>query len=129
MKKLFICLSVISLFLIGCSKTNEVAESKNAPPNAGGSRGNCDTIYMRYNADVKPILQANCYSCHGNGMAESGITLDAYANVKRLADAGTLLGVITHASGYPHMPYQKPKLSDCDINKIRDWINWHALNN
>ena len=129
MKKVLICLSVFISVLAGCSKTNEEVESKNSQGNSGGTAGNCDTVYMRYSADVQPILQANCYSCHGNGRSESGVSLDTYNQVKQRAANGSLIGVITHTSGYPAMPFNKPKLPDCDINKIKDWIAWGSLNN
>jgi mono/diheme cytochrome c family protein len=84
---------------------------------------------MTYSNDVQPILEANCYSCHGNGNINGGVTLDNYAGVKAVADNGFLVGVITHAAGYPPMPDGGGKLSDCNINKIKDWINRGATNN
>ncbi|GEO09664.1 c-type cytochrome [Segetibacter aerophilus] len=129
MKKICVCLCVISLFVASCSKTNEEVESKSSTPPTGGTTNPCDTVNMKYAANVQPILQANCYSCHGNGNVEGGVSLDTYNKVQQRASTGLLLNVITHASGYPAMPYQKPKLSDCDINKIRDWINRGSQNN
>lgn len=117
--------SIISggiLFIIGCSKTSE---DKLTTPTPGG----CDTVNMTYSNDVQPILQANCYSCHGNGNANGGVTLDSYEAVSGLAASGILTGVITHASGFPPMPQGAAKLSDCDINTIQDWINRGAANN
>jgi Cytochrome C oxidase, cbb3-type, subunit III len=122
--KAFLCLIAgIIMLIIGCSKTSE--DQLQTPPVAS----ECDTANMSYSTDVEPILQANCYSCHGNGNVDGGITLDSYANLKSFADNGVLIGVITHAAGYPPMPEDGPKLSDCDINKIKDWINRGAINN
>jgi mono/diheme cytochrome c family protein len=84
---------------------------------------------MKYTANVLPIIQANCYSCHANGQINGGVTLDSYTKVKAQVDNGNLIGVITHAAGYPAMPYNLPKLSECDINKIKDWIARGAQNN
>ena len=118
----FLCLITGAVVLtIGCSKQSE---DKLSTPTS-----QCDTANMTYNADVKPILQANCYSCHGNGITNGGVSLDEYASVKAVADNGVLIGVITHADGYPPMPGNGGKLSDCDINKIKDWINRGATNN
>jgi len=117
--------SIISggiLLIVGCSKTSE---DQLTTPEPGG----CDTVNMTYSTDVQPILQANCYRCHGNGNAEGGVTLDTYESVSSLATTGILTGVITHASGFPPMPQDAAKLSDCDINKIQDWINRGATNN
>lgn len=129
MKKIFVGLSIISFFMASCSKTNEEIESKKSAGNSDGTPGNCDTTNMKYAANVQPILQANCYSCHGNGLSQNGVSLDTYNQVKQQANNGNLIGVITHASGYPAMPFGRPKLSDCDINKIKDWVARGALNN
>lgn len=119
-------MAVTAFVLTACSKTNEVAEN---PNENGGGTVTCDTVNMTYSADIKPILQANCYGCHGNGAATAGISLDSYSGVEKQAKNSNLVGVITHSSGYPAMPLGKPKLSDCDINKIKDWVARGAQNN
>lgn len=119
-----VCLIAGSIMLIiGCSKSSEDRLTTTTPPS------DCDTVNMTYSKDVQPILEANCYSCHGNGNINGGVTLDNYAGVKSVADNGFLIGVITHAAGYPPMPDGGGKLSDCNINKIKDWINRGASNN
>src|SRR4051812_39550980 len=118
-----LCLISGSIVLaIGCSKTSEDKLITTTPPPS------CDTVNMTYSTDIQPILQANCYSCHGNGNIEGGITLDTYPSVKNVSEGGELIGTITHAAGYPPMPDGGGKLSDCDINKIKDWINRGASN-
>jgi len=122
-----ILLFVIACFLflvISCSKSSEDKLNNN-----GGSA--CDTVNMKYTADVLPILQANCYSCHSNGntAGSGGISLDSYDGLKKYADNGFLAGNITHAAGYVGMPYGLPKLPDCEINTILDWIKRGAQNN
>lgn len=89
----------------------------------------CSTDNMRYSADILPIVSANCYGCHGNGTVTNGIDLDGYAKLKIQADNGNLIGAVTHATGYTPMPYNAPKLSDCDINKIKSWVQSGAPNN
>ncbi len=125
MKRFLVCLSVIGIVITSCSKSNELTESGNS--NTGGT--GCDTVNIKYTTDVKTIIQANCYSCHGNGQAQGGVNLDTYSSVKQHADNGSLIGVITHAAGYPPMPQGAAKLSDCDINKIKAWIARGTLNN
>ncbi len=112
----FLCLAVA-----GCSKENETALR-------GNSGNTCDTVNMTYSADVLPIIQRNCYACHSNEQM-TGVSLGNYTALKVQADNGNLIGVINHASGYPAMPEGGAKLSDCDINKIQDWINHGAQNN
>ena len=132
MKRLLIGLSVMTFVLISCSKTNETTQSQNNNGNTSGNTtgtGGCDTVNMKYAANIQPIIQANCYSCHGNGNVSGGVSLGTYTGVKQQADKGNLLGTITHASGYPAMPQGSAKLDDCTINKIKDWIARGAQNN
>ncbi len=114
-----------SLLFAACTKANEATESGN---NTGGNPV-CDTVNMKYATNVLPIIQGNCYSCHGNGQMNGGISLDSYTNLKRQVSNGKLINVITHASGFPAMPRNNPKLSDCNINKIRSWISRGAIDN
>ena len=91
----------------------------------------CDTTVTNFVAQVKPILQSNCYSCHANAYAAgsgSGIKLENYADVKTYADNGKLMGSILHTSSYP-MPKNGGSLSACDIKIIKSWINRGTLNN
>ena len=96
----------------GCSKTSEDMLMTQL----------CDTVGMKYSVDILPVITANCYSCHANGIVNGNVSLDGYANLKTQADNGNLVGVITHAGGYPPMPDNGGKLSDCEINKIKAWI-------
>ena len=116
--------AVIILTFTACKKENE----ENLINQQGGPIA-CDTSDMQYAANVLPILQNNCYTCHGNGSTEGGISLDGYSNVKQKVDANLLINVIIHAPGYPAMPNGLPKLADCDINKIKAWVNRGAPNN
>jgi hypothetical protein len=127
MKKILfpICAIIIaySLIIVSCSKSNEQELS-------GGTGGTtCDTVNMKYTANVLPIIQSNCYGCHAGGAAAGGVSLDGYTALKAQADNGRLIGTITHASGFSAMPKGGAKLSDCDINKIQNWIARGALNN
>lgn len=106
-----------------CTKQNE----ETLKAQSGGVT--CDTTGMKYSADVVTILQANCYRCHGNGNINGGVTLDSYANVVTQVNNGNLIGAITHAAGYTPMPFDGGKLSDCDIAKIKAWINEGTPNN
>ncbi|MDB5260818.1 MAG: hypothetical protein JWQ14_99 [Adhaeribacter sp.] len=88
----------------------------------------CQVTSATYLADVKPILQRQCYSCHGNGAKEGGIILDNPAEVKKQANQH-LMAVINHEPGHPPMPQGGAKLPACDIAKIQKWVDAGALNN
>jgi hypothetical protein len=117
-----LCIGFVLFFALSCSKTSE--------DKLGSGGSTCDTVNMKYSTDVVPILQANCYSCHGEGntAGSGGISLDGYVNLKKYADDGYLRGNITHAPGFIGMPFGKPKMDDCSINKIIDWINRGSQN-
>lgn len=119
MKKVFSALLILCI-VFSCSKNNE--------QDLGGTNA-CNSTNMTFAADIKPILQNYCFSCHGNGLSQNGISFDTHAGVKAVAGNGKLVGSITHAAGFLPMPQSAPRLSDCNINKIKDWINRGALNN
>lgn len=134
MKKAFVSVATVAVtigvMVVACSKSNESTAGGGGTGGGGGvGTPTCDTVNMKYAANVLPIVQANCYSCHGNGVVTGGINLNGYANLKVQADNGNLVGAITHAAGYTAMPYNLPKLSDCNINIIKAWIARGALNN
>jgi hypothetical protein len=116
--KLFLVAAVISVGVaISCTKqSDDVLKAEN-----GG--GSCDTTGMRYSLDVLPILEANCYNCHANGIVNGGVSLDGYRNVVLQVQNGKLVPAITHAPGVIPMPFDGGKLSDCNIAKIEAWIN------
>jgi hypothetical protein len=93
--------------------------------------GSCDTVNMKYKTDILPIISDACYRCHGNGntVFGDGVNLEGYINLSAWANiGGKLEGNITHAKGFIAMPYDQPKLPDCEVNKIVDWINRGAKN-
>lgn len=97
-----------------------------------GARNNkcigCDTTEFKFAANVWPILDASCKSCHSGTFPSGNLRLEGYADAKTNADNGNLLGTITHTPGYKQMP-QGSKLPDCQISIIRQWIQAGALNN
>src|SRR5215203_2453815 len=122
MKRLFsVSFAMLILFTIfSCTKENEQEL---------GSGVVCETTNMTYAANIQPILENFCYGCHGRGLSQNGINFDTHAGVKAVADNGKLVGAISHASGFVAMPQSAPKLSDCNINKIKAWVIAGAPNN
>lgn len=123
--KTVVYMSIAISVFTACSKSNEESLSGNS----GNTGGACDTVSMKFARDVFPIISANCFSCHGNGQALGGISLETYTQISQRAGNGSLMGSITHASGFTPMPEGRPKLSDCNINKIKNWIDGGRLNN
>jgi hypothetical protein len=88
----------------------------------------CDATQFTFTAIVQPIINNQCVGCHKSGSLGGNIDLSTYALIKAQVTNGKLLGSITQAVGYSAMP-KGSKLSDCQINQIKNWINASALNN
>ncbi len=94
--------------------------------------------------DVMPIFRGRCASCHqpgGEGFEKSGLDLTSYAGVMKGTKTGpmvlpgdaqgsNLMWLLDwRASPELRMPHGKKKLSTCDRDAIRSWINEGAKNN
>jgi cytochrome c553 len=125
-KQFFLLLIIIAVISISVSSCTNASKEELIPA------GPCDTVSMSYHIDIIPILSGNCYECHGaTTHSTSGVNLSDYNTLKSYANGveGQLYQNITHTSTHPMPPPPLPKLSDCDINKILDWINQGAPNN
>lgn len=100
-------------------------DEENLYPQVGG----CDTTNVTYSSTVSGIMSSNCNSCHSGSTPEGNLKTDNYSDLKTIADNGKLWGVVNHESGFSQMPKDRPKLSDCDLSKIRIWIDGGAQNN
>lgn len=89
-------------------------------------KSTCDTANMTYTKDIQNIIATNCSSCH-TGNISSGFNLGNYDDLKEHADDGDLMDRITTNDITRRMP-QGGKLSDCDINKIKAWVDRNTPN-
>jgi hypothetical protein len=103
-----------------------IMEGANNTTNCANS---CDTSVFTYTAVVKPIIDANCLSCHNGPGAPKGLDYTTYAGLRVPALDGRLVRAISHAPGITPMPLGGQKLSDCNIAKIRKWVTDGAKNN
>jgi ankyrin repeat protein len=105
------------------------AQQRSATPPA--SQGTID-----YQKDVQPLLEQNCYSCHGDTVQQSGLRLDLRQNALRGGDYGPvivpgksadskLIKRLVDGDGGMQMPPTGP-LSAEDIGVLRAWIDQGA---
>jgi hypothetical protein len=82
----------------------------------------CSTANTTYSGTITSIFTTNgCYSCHGDIPSNGApFSLVGYSNV--VAQKSRLVGAISHANGFAPMPQGLPKLSECDINKVKAWM-------
>jgi hypothetical protein len=89
----------------------------------------CETASVSYSKDILMILENNCYICHASHVQLGGIELEGYDNLKRLVDSGFFIGAVTRMPGFSPMPKGQPPLPDCQMEKIKAWVQNGALNN
>jgi mono/diheme cytochrome c family protein len=82
----------------------------------------CDTTAVTYAAPVSGIIQKHCLGCHSDNNPLGGLSLQGYDNVVATAVDGRLMGTVKHEAGYPAMPKNSSKLSDCKILLLETWI-------
>ncbi|HEX4651615.1 MAG TPA: c-type cytochrome domain-containing protein [Granulicella sp.] len=94
-----------------------------------------------YAEKVVPVLQANCYQCHGGTSHRGGLSLATRAGMLKGGHDGTVLvpghpesslivKLIRHegpADDPMPMPPDKPKLSDADIAVVEQWVKAGAI--
>jgi hypothetical protein len=123
---------VISLSLIGAfvltftSCTHDKADIEYPGPP-------CDTTNTTLSGEVTPIMESHCFRCHSSAnAAESGgnYNLEDFGTIHAAAIDGRLLSSIQQDNKLaPPMPQDSAKISDCEINKFKAWIDRGALNN
>ncbi len=89
----------------------------------------CDTAQVSYINHIAPIMQTYCNSCHNSGFPSGGIITSDHAGLLPSALNGSLYGSVAHQNQYSAMPKGGTKLSDCNIAKIRIWVEQGAPNN
>jgi cytochrome c5 len=117
MKKTFFLAATVAITSAACKSSKEVSKTETPVVK---STVDCAVSGLTY-AAIKPILEGNCNSCHSNGGA-GGLDFTVFADVKKAAQKGELLGTIKHASGFPKMPARAEKLDQASIDKIECWI-------
>jgi len=86
----------------------------------------CDSTISGFASAVQPIMTKYCVGCHAYPNASAQVDLSGYIGVKNAINQG-LLKSIDHSGYYP-MPKGGAKLSDCEINQVRKWIQRGAPN-
>ncbi len=100
--------------------------------------GPARTAGVDFHRDIKPILEANCYSCHQGAKVKGGLRLDTHAAalqggkadgpavVPGRPDASPLFQRITSTDSEEIMPAKGDPLPARDIALLRRWIEQGA---
>ncbi len=110
-------LMVFSLFLVSCTNYKEDLLTDPAL---------CVTDNVSFSKDIVPILNNSCNTtgCHTAGGFAPGY-LTNHAEVIAMLDGGKLINRVAETMD---MPPSGP-LSDCQIDKIKAWVDQGAKNN
>ncbi len=105
---------IILMALFSCeSNTYQEIEAKAALPT--------NAALPTYQNDIKPIIEANCTSCHFQNSTLAPFSLTDYQSVRLSTEFGTLIYRIETATGSESMPLNMPKLSQSKIEIIKLW--------
>ena len=88
--------------------------------------GNCDTTAVSYIADIKPIVDANCISCHAPGGQQETSPMVTYDELKKYADTRD---IVNRTNGSSSLMPPSGKMNSCNIALIEAWVNAGAPNN
>ena len=123
--KLTVLLSCLSLITWACASDN-LEDLTKADPNPN----TCDTSNVTFSGTIAPLITNNCAipNCHSGDFPADGYDFTTYEGIKIVVDKSLLYEVISHAAGFPAMPDGKAQLEQCDIDKVKAWIDAGAPN-
>ena len=106
---------------------------------AAGEAGPGSTTEDLRFADVAPIFNQSCTSCHSGSQAPEGLQLDSYEAVMKGGQDGPAVvagkpgesELVQRIRGEaePRMPYRQPALADEKIRRIAAWVRQGAKGN
>lgn len=104
--------------VMGCSSSDN---SEGAPEEETNNNGGGNAMDLTYTADIRPIIQANCLSCHGNPPTNNApMSLTTYSLVKSAVENRGLVNRI-NSSVNPMPPDGRMPVATRQM--ITDWVN------
>lgn len=122
MKKILIITLVGTALITACKTAKKPTETAKTETTKAETTPNCSGTNFSFEADIKPIMEQYCTSCHGYGGAD-GLNLNNKSDLVKAANKGELLGTIKWHKGYPKMPEGGDQLDKSTIDKIECWIS------
>ncbi len=95
-------------------------------------------VQVSYSADVKPILNKHCISCHGGVKKQGEFSLLFHEEALQITASGKpsiipfhaedseFISRLTSKDPEERMPYKKPALSQEEIEILKKWVNQGA---
>ena len=115
MKITFVIIVIIALASSGCYYESE----EHLFPSANNT---CDTTNVTYATSIIPLLNNNCFSCHGSSTSSfgGGFNLQDTTVLRAQISSGQLYKSITYQS-HPMPP--SGQLPNCPIVTVKKWID------
>ena len=107
----------------------DVEDELYPPPVGGGPVDGCDTAAVSFAADVLPVFERHCTSCHAGANATAGVRLDSFREVRPWIDGGLLRCTVTHVGSCATMPPGGQLIPDCDVAAVTAWLDAGAPDN
>lgn len=79
-------------------------------------------VMEKFKKDIQPMLETYCYSCHGDGESEGGVTLDQFKDEASLKDHKLWLRVLKNTRSRIMPPVDEDYLEDEEIEKLATFI-------
>ena len=89
----------------------------------------CNIESISFSNDINPIIETFCKGCHSGSFPSGGISLENYNTIIEVVNSGQLIGAVTWSDGFSRMPQNQDQLDNCNIDKIKAWINDGAKDN
>lgn len=119
MKKTLSAIVFLSILFYGCSSSGGDEEPMPDPDPMGGP--------ITYQSDVRPIITANCLSCHSDPPANNApMPLTTYSDVRGAVETRGLLNRINSTTN-PMPPSGRMPASTRQV--IEDWVDQGFLEN
>lgn len=71
---------------------------------------------------LKPVLENHCIGCHSGNNPANGFDFTNNSKVMEVVKSGLLLKAISHEAGVTPMPFMSDKISDTEIESVKQWI-------
>ena len=129
MKSLVLTSSAVLVFCLRIDAALPLEQIQQLPPAA--------THPIDFSKEIKPILEARCITCHGNGRSKGEFRIDSRETILKGGDTGTAIVEGKSAESYlielvsgldPDnvMPKKGTKLTQSEVGLLRAWIDQGA---
>ncbi len=134
------------IFLAACGSTPAPGSAFSPGyPNPDSAYPNPNSAYpnpvttsgdVSFAKDILPIFVDNCFKCHGGDKTEKGLILNSYTSVMAGSQNGAVIvagsaadSMLFQLVSNGKMPKSGTKLTDQQLELIKNWINSGAQNN